>query len=93
MVSRGENKYVVWPIYFDKSISRSSGRKVSLKNAIEKPSIDNIAKAAKALNLNPIIENNSNHPSRNWKKDGRILIDKKDKKPKLLRQISNILPR
>lgn len=91
MVSRGEEKYVVWPIYFDKSISRRSGRKVSIKNAVEKPSIENIAKIAKALGLNPIIENNSNHPSRYWKKEGRILIDRKETKSKLLRQISNRL--
>lgn len=91
MVSRGEEKYVVWPIYFDKSVSRLSGRKVPKKNAVDKPNIENIAKAAKSLGLNPVIENNSNYPSRYWKKEGRILIDKKDSKPKLLRQISNRL--
>jgi len=32
MVSRGEDKYVVWPIYFDKSVSRLDGRKVSKKH-------------------------------------------------------------
>lgn len=91
MVSRGEDKYVVWPIYFDKSVSRLGGRKVSRKQAVEKPNIDDIAKAAKSLKLNPIIEKDCFHPSRNWKKEGRVLIDKKDLKSKLLRQIASRL--
>ena len=36
MVSKDEDKYVVWPIYFDKTVSRINGRKVAKKHAIEK---------------------------------------------------------
>ena len=88
MVSRGEEKYVVYPIYFDKSVSRLSGRKVSKKNAVDKPTIENISKAAKSLGLNPVLEKETAHPSRNWKKEGRILVDKKDTKNKILTQIA-----
>ena len=91
MVSKGEDKYVVWPIYFDKSVSKLNGRKISKKNAVDKPNIEDIAKAAKSLKLNPIIEIDSYYPSRNWKKEGRIIIDKKDTKSKLLRQIASRL--
>ena len=89
MVSRGDEKYVVWPIYFDISVSRLAGRKVSKKHAVEKPNIEDIAKAAKSLKLNPVIEKDCGHPSRNWRKEGRVLIDKKDLKGKLLRQIAS----
>jgi len=88
MVSRGEEKYVVYPIYFDKSVSRLSGRKVSKKYAVDKPNMENISKAAKSLGLNPVLEKEVAHPSRNWKKEGRILIDKKDTKSKILTQIA-----
>lgn len=91
MVSRDEDKYVVWPIYFDKSVSRINGRKVSKKHAVEKPNIEAISKAAKSLSLNPVVEKNCAHPSRHWKKEGRILIDKKGSKSKLLVQIANRL--
>ena len=91
MVSRGEDKYVVWPIYFDKSVSRLSGRKVSKKNAVDKPDIESISKAAKSLSLNPVLEKNVSYPSKHWKKEGRVLVDKKDSKSKLLRQIANRL--
>ena len=91
MVSRGDDKYVIWPIYFDKSLSKLEGRKVPKKNAVEKPSIDDIVKAAKSLGLNPFLEKNVAHPSRHWKKEGRVLIDKKDSKSKLLIKIANRL--
>jgi signal recognition particle subunit SRP19 len=91
MVSRGEDKYVVYPIYFDKSVSRLSGRRVPIKNAVDKPSLEDISKAAKSLGLNPVLEKEISYPSRNWKKEGRVLIDKKDSKIKLLGQIANRL--
>ena len=91
MVSRGEEKYVIWPIYFDKSVSRLSGRKVSKKHAVDKPNIEDISKAAKSLKLNPILERDIPHPSRTWKKEGRVLVDKKTSKSKLLTQIANRL--
>ena len=91
MVSRDEEKYVIWPVYFDKNVSRLGGRKVSRKHAVEKPSIENISKAAKSLGLNPVLEKDLAYPSRPWKKDGRILVDKKSSKSKLLVQIANRL--
>ena len=91
MVSKEENKYVIWPIYFDTSVSRHKGRKIAKKYAIEKPSIVNITKAAKSLKLNPILEDNCAYPSRHWKKEGRVLVDKKDLKSKLLVKIANKL--
>ena len=91
MVSKGEDKYVIWPLYFDKSISKEQGRKVAKKYAVEKPSVEDIVKAAKYLGLNPVLEKTVCHPSQPWKKDGRVLVDKKGSKSKLLIQISNRL--
>lgn len=91
MVSRGEEKYVVYPIYFDETVSRLKGRKVSKKYALEKPDIEGIVKAARSLGLNPVVEKNVAHPSMPWKKTGRVLVDKKNKKSKLLRQIASRL--
>ena len=46
MVSRGEDKYIVYPIYFNKLISRCAGRKIPLEDSVENPTLENIAKAA-----------------------------------------------
>jgi signal recognition particle subunit SRP19 len=91
MVSRNENKLIIWPIYFDKSVSRLNGRRVTKGYAIEKPTIEIIAKAAKSLGLNPILEKNCSHPKRHWKKDGRLIIDNNDSKNKLLIKIAKRL--
>ena len=87
MVSKDEDKYVIWPSYFDNSLSRREGRKLSKKYAVDKPSLELISKAAKSLGLNPILEKNCKYPAKHWKTDGRILIDKKDTKLKLIRLI------
>ncbi len=91
MVSKGEEKYVIYPIYFDKSVSRLNGRKISKKQAVEKPKIEDIEKAAKKLKLNPVIEKDISFPSRHWKSEGRILVDKEDSKVKIIRKIAKEL--
>ena len=91
MVSRDESKYVIYPHYFDTTVSRFNGRKVAKKHAIEKPTAEAIAKAAQSLGLNPVLEKNKAHPMTPWKKDGRVLITKKGPKTKLLTQIANRL--
>jgi signal recognition particle subunit SRP19 len=91
MVSRDDNKHVIYPLYFDNTVSRLNGRKVAKKHAVEKPSLENIAKAAKSLGLNPILEKDAIHSSAPWKKEGRILVEKKGPKTKLLLQLSNRL--
>jgi signal recognition particle subunit SRP19 len=89
MVSRDDNKYVIYPLYFDRTISRLKGRKVAKRYAVEKPSLETIAKAAKSLGLSVILEKDRVHSSTPWKREGRILIEKKVSKTKLLLQLSN----
>ncbi len=89
MVSRNEQKYVVYPLYFDSSVSRFKGRKVDKKNSVEKPTVEAIAKAAGSLGLHPQIEKDRAHPSTPWRKEGRVTIDKKGPKARLLLQIAN----
>ena len=46
MVSlRGKGKIRIWPVYFDIRYSRKEGRRVSRKNAIRDPKIEDIEKA------------------------------------------------
>ena len=91
MVSKDDHKLIIWPIYFEKNISRSKGRKIEKKFSLEKPDVEKIAKAAKTLGLSPIIEKNASHPYRSWKKEGRVLIDNKDIKSKIIFQIAKMI--
>jgi signal recognition particle subunit SRP19 len=91
MVSRNESKYVVYPLYFDCAVSRLNGRRVAKKFAVEKPTSENIAKAASSLGLHPLLDKDYAHPSTPWKKEGRVVVDKKGPKTNLLIQIANRL--
>jgi signal recognition particle subunit SEC65 len=50
-----------------------------------------VAKAAKSLHLHPHVEKDKSHPSRHWKNEGRVLVEKKEAKTKLLKQLANYL--
>jgi len=88
---RADDKFIVYPIYFDKLVSRSFGRRMPKKYCIEKPTVTDLSKAAKAAGLNPSIEKETTHPARQWKKEGRILVDKKGSKQEVLYKISKFL--
>jgi len=88
---RKDDKYTIYPIYFDSSVSRNNGRRVQNQYSIEKPSVSDIFKIAKNLGLNPVLENDISHPKRHWKTEGRILVDKKGSKQGLITQIAKSL--
>jgi len=84
------DKWVLWPIYFDVDASRLEGRKVSKELAIKNPTVDEIFKAAKKLGLNPVKEEKA-YPKRWWRKEGRILVDKKGRKIEIIRKIAEYI--
>jgi signal recognition particle subunit SRP19 len=91
LVAKGDNKLVIWPEYFDSSLSKSSGRRVSRKLAFSSPNIEEIAKAAKKLKLNPKLERNKTYPGRWWRKSGRVLVSARDKKTKIIKRIAVVI--
>lgn len=91
MVSRDDQRLVLWPRYFDRSSSRLHGRRLPLKNAVDTPTAEAIAKAAKSLGLNPVLEKTSSYPKLPWKQEGRVLVDKKKSKTELIRLIASRL--
>lgn len=91
MVSRDSQNLIIWPTYFDKSLSRLEGRRIPKNFAIDKPDIDKILKAIKSLGISFEVEKDSSHPSRSWRKEGRIIIKNQKNKNKLLLRIAKIL--
>lgn len=91
LVSKGDNKLVIWPEYFDNSLSKSDGRRVSIKLATKSPTVDDIAKAAKKLKLNPKIERGKAYPTRWWRKSGRVLVRASDKKAKIIKRLAIVI--
>jgi len=89
MVSKGTDKYVIWPIYFDKGTSRANGRRVPKNLAINNPTAQDIFKVAQSLSLNPQIEKKS-YPSV-WWTQGRLLVEQKRSKTEIIRTIAQKL--
>ncbi len=69
--------YVIWPVYFDASISRSKCRRVPLKLAVKNPTAEQIAAAARKLGWDAEIEPGG-HPAFWWKKGGKVIIKPKE---------------
>ncbi|SFR46723.1 signal recognition particle subunit SRP19 [Halogeometricum limi] len=64
---------VIWPRYLDATLSRSAGRRVPLEDAVEEPTIDEIAKAVQQIGYDAVIERDLKHP-REWEARGRVVV-------------------
>jgi len=82
---------VIWPLYFDKRKSRSSGRRVPLSLSVSKPTIQEIVIATKKLGLNYIVEENKKHPSTWFESSGRVLVEKRGPKSQIIKMIAEQL--
>lgn len=88
-----ETAQVLWPAYFDAAIPRASGRKVSKALASEGPTVERVAQAVAALGLAYEIEAEKAYPARWWRKEGRVMVERKLSKPELLKRVAEQLRR
>ena len=72
--------HIYWPQYFDLKRSRSNGRRLPKKYAVDKVSLELIGKAARRLGYTAEIEQDYRYPKTWWDDPGRVLIDTKGKK-------------
>jgi signal recognition particle subunit SRP19 len=82
---RKSGKVFLWPLYFEASIPRKGGRRVSKSLSLNGVSVREMMKAAEDLGLSFEVEMNAAHPSRHWEKSGVVLVEKPKDKPDLLR--------
>jgi signal recognition particle subunit SRP19 len=71
---------IFWPQYFEAKRSRSKGRRIPIKYAIDRVSLSDIAKAARNLGYQAEIEQHYKYSRTWWDNPGRILIHTKGKK-------------
>ncbi|WP_319642888.1 signal recognition particle subunit SRP19/SEC65 family protein [Methanovulcanius yangii] len=79
---------ILYPCYFDQSLTRSGGRRVPAAMAQENPTAKAIHKAAKRLGLSARIEEAASHPGRWLKKEGRVIVEWKGSKEELIRRVA-----
>ncbi len=84
MVSKGSERVVLWPAYFDRSLSRAQGRRVSAALAVKEPDAKWIEAAARKAGFDADLEEKASHPSLPYDRPGRVLVKKTGPKERLL---------
>jgi len=90
LIKRGG--YVIWPAYFDESASRSKCRRVQRRLAVRKPTVEQIASAAKKLGWSVEVQGGS-HPAFWWKRTGKVIVKPKQamKKNEVIRLLAQAM--
>ncbi|HII07420.1 MAG TPA: signal recognition particle protein Srp19 [Methanotrichaceae archaeon] len=92
-MSKKDGRLVIWPAYIDAGKSRSRGRAISKRDAIEKPTVDEIMVAAMEMGLVPEAEKDKYYPKEWWEKPGRVMVPKKGPKTALVKEIASTIKR
>lgn len=68
---------VIWPAYLDASKTRAEGRRVPHDQAVDEPTVDEIATAAQQVGYDAVIERDVTYP-REYEPRGRVLVQGAD---------------
>jgi signal recognition particle subunit SRP19 len=64
---------VIWPAYIDADRTRRKGRRVPKSEAVEDPTVEEIAKAVQQVGYDAVVERDKTYP-REWEQRGRVLV-------------------
>jgi len=78
----------IWPQYLDKKLSLSEGRKIAKEYAVSEPSLNEIERALKRLNLQYNVQKEFSYPGKWYEKSGRVLVEWDKTKLELIREVS-----
>jgi signal recognition particle subunit SRP19 len=88
---RKRDKFVLWPLYFDSTKTRSVGRRVPESLAVPAPKLKELQKAVEQVGLQPEIVMDIGHPNSPWQKTGLIVVPKRGSKTQILRRVAEEL--
>lgn len=69
---------VIWPAYFDATLSRREGRRIPRSLAVDEPTVDEIATAVQQVGYDSVVERDVAYPRRHWTDSGRVLVQDAD---------------
>lgn len=73
---------ILWPAYFDTTMTRGDGRRVPLDMAVDTPTVDEIASAVQQVGYDAVIERDKTYPRRPWEARGRVVVKGADDEAK-----------
>ncbi|MCD2204367.1 signal recognition particle subunit SRP19 [Halobacterium sp. KA-6] len=65
---------VIWPAYFDATLSRREGRRVPESLSVEDPTVDEVATAVQQVGYDAVVERDVAYPRQQWEDSGRVLV-------------------
>lgn len=78
----------IWPQYMDKKLTHSQGRKIAKEFAVSEPTINEIERALKRLNLSHSIQKERSYPGKWYENSGRALVEWEGTKLELIKEVS-----
>ena len=83
---------VIWLDYFNKTLPRNKGRKLSRDKCVFDPSLKELIDATKAVGIEPTeTEDQVRFPKRPYVRSGYIVLEKKSTKTSIMNKISEKL--
>lgn len=87
----GERRIVLWPHYFEADVPRSKCRRVGLRLAVEKVSVDELAAAAREAGYRVEVDKDARHPAFWYESGGRVLVYTDRSKGEVIRDVAERL--
>ncbi|MHA1953736.1 MAG: signal recognition particle subunit SRP19/SEC65 family protein [Candidatus Heimdallarchaeaceae archaeon] len=89
---RRKKYFVLYPEYFNKSLTRKQGRILPKNKAVENCTLSKIVYACKHLELDFEVEKDKKYSKSWWASDGRVIVNPEgiDSKTDLIRRVANI---
>ncbi len=88
MVSKGADRFVLWPHYFDARLSRADGRRVKESLAVKAPDAKWIEAAARKVGLDAELDEAARNPATPGERSGRVLVARKGSKEQVLELVA-----
>jgi signal recognition particle subunit SRP19 len=88
---RKKEEIVIWPIYFDSTLSRAKGRKIPKKLGKHSPTFEMVEKTLNKLKIPYESYPKAVFPRLPWKKMGFFLIKKTKSKNEIIKDIAREL--
>ena len=88
---RKQDKFIIWPAYFDHAKTRKNGRRVTKSLAVQHPKIAEVTNAVEKLGLKYDLSSEAGYPKTPWLKTGMLLVEKQGSKEQVIRKIATQL--
>ena len=83
-----EERYILWPAYFEREYTRKQGRRVPKKMAVKEVSAKDIFEAVRAMGFDAELNNDSAYPRMWWDTKGRVVVQSELNKRELLKKVA-----